>query len=375
MNRMTRRILRILLVLLPVAGILLHHFYLIPSITKAFYGQPDWFMKFMTDTFYPRFPIEKKRFDLLFFLNKADQVIYRFVLVYYLTFVISYFYQRKKAFRLKLTNYLHIETTSKNIDFLRILFFGYFLFVSYELCNDLLLMQSLKPFYKPILWLKIFNIPFPGYSTVLTIGALWYIVNILILLNIRTVLSTSISLFLFILIQCWVFSFEKMDHSYATITYAFLLLPLLFDEQKKNDSVFNSWSLQLIRISIAMVYFLSSLEKIFISQFSWLKPDTLKTYMAFHETELSNFISEYDWLCILISVGTLLFQLSFILIIFRPRHKWFWIVGGILFHTGTLLVMNIGHPLNPWILVYMFFIDWTKAYDFFSVRLKNRFSN
>ena len=369
MNKIIKRILLILLVLLPIAGITFHYLYLLPGLTKAFNGDPDWFMKFMTDTFYPRFPIEKKRFDLSFFLNKANQVIYRFVFIYYLLFFVSYFYKQRALFRLKIRNLFYVETTSKNIDVLRIFFLGYFLFVSYELCKSLLLMQPLKPFYKPILWLKIFNIPFPDSSTIITIGVLWYILTILAILNIRTVLCSGISLFLFILVQCWIFSFEKIDHSYATLTYAFILLPFLFDEQKKNNPIFNSWSLQLIRISIAMVYFLSSLEKIFISQLSWLKPDTLKTYMDFHETNLSKFIAQYDSLCILISSGTLLFQLSFILIIFLPKYKWFWIIGGILFHTGTLLVMKIGHPLNPWIVVYIFFIDWTTVYDFFSRRL------
>jgi hypothetical protein len=370
MNKGMKRILLILLFVMPLAAIAFHYLYLLPAITKAFDDQPDWFIKFITDTFYPRFLIEKKRFDLLFFLTKANQVVYRFILIYYLFFFISYYYTRKEFFRLRFNSFFRIETTSKNIDILRFLFFGYILFLSYELCSELLFMQPLKPFYKPILWLEIFNIPFPGYYAILAIGALWYTFTFLIILKIRTVLCSAISLFLFLLVQCWVFSFEKMDHSYATLTYSFILLPFLFDEQKKNDSIFNSWALQLIRISIAMVYFLSSLEKIFISGLSWLKPATLKTYMGFHETKLSKFIVQYDSLCTFISAATILFQLSFILIIFLPRFKWFWIIGGILFHTGTLLVMKIGHPLNPWIWVYIFFIDWTNVYDFFSARFK-----
>ena len=377
MNKTTKNILFIGLLFLPATVLLFHHAYLLPGIVEAFKGKPDRFINFIMETLYPRFNIEKKRFDLSFFIHKADQVIYRFVFLYYLTLFLSYLYNQRTRFRLKINQLFYVETTSKNIEVLRILFFGYFLFVSYELCNDLLLIQPLRPFYKPILWLRVFNIPFPDYATVITIGAFWWILTILVILKIRTVLFSGISLFLFIIVQCWVFSFEKMDHSYATLTYAFILVPFLFDEQKKNDLVFNSWSLQLIRISIAMVYFLSSLEKIFISQLSWLKPDTLKTYMRFHETSLSAFIIQHDLLCILISVGTILFQLSFILIIFFPGLKWIWIVGGILFHTGTLLVMEIGHPLNPWILVYIFFIDWTKVYTFFSDKFKtfHRFSN
>jgi hypothetical protein len=374
---MNKRWVLILLLLLPIAGWLLHYSYLQPAITDAFENKPDTFIKFITDNFYPRFNVEKERFDLTFFISKANQVLIRFSLVYYSSLLLIYFYRKKIGIKNKIDSFFLAETSSKNIHILRILFFSYFLYLIYQLCHDLLFMQPLKPFYKPVLWLRLLHIPFPNYTSVIIIGIIWYFLNILILLNIRVIVCSAISLCFFILIQCWEFSFEKIDHSYATMTYAFMLLPFLFEEQKKSPELFYSWSLQLIRISIAMVYFLSSLEKIFISSLSWLNPDNLKTYLQFHETALSKIIVRYDFLCVLISSFSLGIQLSFILILFFPKYKWIWIIGGILFHTGTLLIMDIGHPLNPWILVYIFFIDWTKTYDFFSKKFKkaNLFSN
>ncbi len=377
MNRSVKRSIYALVLLLPLMGIIVHYVYLRPSIASFYEGHPNANIDFLVRTLYPRFSVEKERFDLLFFLTKADQVLFRFLIVYYLLLLVYFFYTEKKSFQIRMQKFFTIETSSKNIDVLRIIFFGYFLYLSYELLNDLLFKQALSVFYKPIYLLSVFHIPFPSATVVIALGAVWYASTILTLFNIKPVLCTTLSLLLFLLFQCWTFSFEKLDHGYSTITYAFLLLPFLFDEQQNNKPVFQSWALQLIRISIAMVYLLTSLEKLIIAQLSWLNPNTLRTYLSFHETPLSLLIIENDFWCTTLSTLALLLQLTFILILFLPKFKWVWVVGGILFHTGTLLIMGIGTPLNPWILVYIFFFDWTYCYDFFSGSFKkgHHFSN
>lgn len=358
------------MLLLPIAGLLIHFFYLHTAITEAYKGQPDAFLKFLINTLYPRFEVEKHRFDLLFFIQKSDQVVYRFVFVYYFILLLVYFSNRYESIRNKIQRYFYTKTTSQNIDVLRVLFFSYLIYLSIEICHDLVVLQSVKVFYKPILWLRVLHLPFPGYYAILSIGIFWTLLNILILIRVRIIACSVLSLMLFLLTQSFTFSFEKSDHGYVTLTYAFLLVPFLFDEQKNNSSPFSSWSLQLIRISLALVYFLSALEKLFISGLSWVNPSTLKGYLSLHETSLSKILIQYDALCSLISFLTLTFQLSFILIIFFPNYKWFWIICGILFHYGTLLIMGIGHPLNPWLVTYVFFVDWTKAQFFFSEKTK-----
>jgi hypothetical protein len=352
----------VLILIIPIAGIVLQQFYLKPAIIDAYMGQADSFLQSILDLFYPRFEVEKNRFNLNFFLQKSDQVIYRFTLIYYLTVSFFYFFNRYESFRNKIKEKQYTITTTQNVDFLRILFFSYLVYLSFELCHDLIVLQSVKTFYRPILWLRLFNIPFPGFTTIIIMGSIWTFLNILILVNIRPVISSILSLMLFLLIQSYTLSFEKIDHGYVTITYAFILIPFLLNEQSKNPDPFNSWSLQLIRFVLAMIYFLSALEKIFISKLAWLNPSTLQGYLSLHETYWSKIIIQYDGLCILISAMTILLQLSFILIVFYPRYKWIWILGGMVFHYGTLLVMNIGHPLNPWIVTYVFFIDWTRTY-------------
>ncbi|HVD98128.1 MAG TPA: hypothetical protein VNB90_07970 [Cytophagaceae bacterium] len=352
------------LLLLPLCGLLFHWLYLREAIQKAYEGGADIFTKFLLNTLYPRFEIEKHRFDLSFFLSKADQVVLRATLVYYVLIAMSLFYKLRIHFREKFDRFWYASTSSFNINTLRWLFFSYLIFLSYELCHDLLVLQPISIFYKPILWLRLLHIPFPNEIVVWILACCWLLINILILLRIRIVLFSAFSLCIFFLVQCWVFSFEKLDHSYATFTYAFLLLPFLFDEQKKNGDHFNSWSLQLIRFTIVMIYFLSGLEKLLISKFSWMEANTLKGYLSLHPTHWSDLIAQNDLLCVFISVFTLVFQVTFVLILFFPRYSWLWLLAGICFHTGTLVVMGIGYPLNPWWWVYIFFVDWEKIYSF-----------
>jgi hypothetical protein len=55
----------------------------------------------------------------------------------------------------------------------------------------------------------------------------------------------------------------------------------------------------------------------------------------------------------------MLFQLGFITILFFPRLKLMILLSGVAFHIGTYLLLEVGWYINAWILVYIFFIDWT----------------
>ena len=75
------KIIFTILFLLPLGGICFHYFYLRDSIVLAYQGNPDSFIQFVINNFYPRFNVEKERFDSAFFINKADQVLIRFLLI------------------------------------------------------------------------------------------------------------------------------------------------------------------------------------------------------------------------------------------------------------------------------------------------------
>lgn len=358
----------ILILAIPIIVSLLHFFYLRNAITEAFYGRPDFCMEAIIQLIYPRFLVEKYRFDSLFFIAKADQVYFRFLLIYSLCVLASTSYYLIA----KITTIRERTTSIHNITFIRIVFSCYFIHIQLELCQALLRLQEIQSFYKPTLLLQLLQLPFPSEVAIYLLGTFWILSNVFVLVKYKPYLFSILNAVFFIVIQSWYFSFEKIDHGYVTITFAAMLFPFLINEyeQQKENTAITSWSLSLIQICIAMAYLLGGLEKLLLSGISWLNPKTLQTYLTFHETTLSKIIVQSDLLCSAISTFTIVFQLTFIYILFNPKVKWIWLTGGILFHTGTLLVMKIGHPLNPWIVSYLFFIDWEKAYILFSSLFK-----
>ncbi len=237
-----------LLICLPLAGLLFNWLYLQPAILAAYKGSPDEFLQFIIHTLYPRFEIEKSRFEPGFFLTKADQVIYRSCFIYYTILILTFLSKQKDSFAKKISQVFYSETSLNSIDLLRYLFFSYSIYLSLELCHDLILLQPMTIFYKPILWLRIIPLPFPGPFAIFVLAGLWVLTQVLILLNIRIVLCSFITLFLFLLVQCWLFSFEKLDHGYVTFTYA-----LMAYKNRHRHDLFPEWSGKNIYIKIFLV--------------------------------------------------------------------------------------------------------------------------
>jgi hypothetical protein len=63
---------------------------------------------------------------------------------------------------------------------------------------------------------------------------------------------------------------------------------------------------------------------------------------------------------VLLPLGALLFELGFILTVFRPKLAWVFLPAGVLFHMGTYLLLGVGWYFNGWIATYIFFIPWER---------------
>jgi hypothetical protein len=172
-----------------------------------------------------------------------------------------------------------------------------------------------------------------------------------------------IAALVFLLMQGWLFSFEKTDHTFSTLTYAALLMPFLLHEYTKavRDGMMTQagWPLQLIQVCIAMVYLMAGLEKLLIGGLDWISPDSFRSYLYLHQAPAGVWVARSDLLCTVLPLGAMLFQLGFICILFFPRLKLLIILSGIAFHTGTYVLLEVGWYINAWVFVYIFFLDWT----------------
>jgi hypothetical protein len=323
---------------------------------------PAWFDQIL-ETFYPRFAVEKHRFDTHFFLSKADQIIIRFCLVQMAFLVFTTTYAFKPTFRTQVNAFWHTPVLIRQAHWLRVLFYLGMLFFTYDWFYYLDLVRPAEIFYKPLLLLRILNIDFPSVTVSGIVFGLLMLSYAGVLFWFKPVISSIVATLLFVLMQGWLYSFEKIDHTFSTLTYVALIMPFLIYEQQKASRARSiqqaAWPLQLIRVCIAMVYVMAGLEKLLIAGTEWFNPDSFRSYLYLHQAPAGLWVAQSDLLCTILPVGAMLFQLGFSVILFFRKLTLFVLLAGIGFHAGTYILLEVGWYFNAWIFVYIFFIDWT----------------
>lgn len=340
-------------------GALVYFFYFRSLVIQAYENMgPEWLNKFIY-TFYPRFFVEKHRFDPEFFLSKADQMVLR-ILVFLM--IITIWGQKiyDRIFNRKFTSEFNLNVFRWVIYLSASLFYWDFLI-------ELNKLNQIKEFYQPILFNKVFMTNFPSMNVLYILFGLMVFANILAFLNRWLIVFGLIFAFCFVLLQGVFLSFHKIDHGFATYIYCLLLFPLVGIIKKSTIQASSDyWPIRLIWVAITLSYLMSGLEKLTISGWNWFQPSTLKGYLSLHNTTLGLFVIQYEWLCVLLSIGGLVFQLGFVSILFRQKLLWFFVPAGIFFHFMTGQLFQITGLLSPWQLVYVFFIDWEKAWEIIS---------
>lgn len=317
---------------------------------------PDWFRE-LVDALYPRFTTEKHRFPAAFFIEKFDQVFLRFLLVVAGSAVVTQW----KRVRMFFQNFLQDTTSRHNVAFLRISILLFLLQTTHEWYFDLVALHKAVAFYDPIPLYRLLHLPFPHPVASLALYGLMVAGAVLALLNIRPVLSATTAILLFILLQGYFYCFGKIDHGYTTYTYALLLLPFLLYNASQKSATVSAWPLKLTQLVIALVYLLTGLEKLLVSHFTWASAETFRAYLLVHAAPAGLWVAESDFLCTILPVGALGFQLGFPLILFYRKLKYPLLAAGVLFHFGTVVLFGISSFWNPWVVVYVFFIDWERV--------------
>ena len=324
---------------------------------------PDWFQG-LVNAAYPRLAVEKHRFEAAFFLRKADQVVLRFALVAGLLVTGRYLLGRRPALWVYGHAFWNRPVPAVRVRVLRILFYAALLFFSREWYADLTARYGAAVFYKPLPLLRLLPGGFPPPPVLAALCGLLWGCCLLALLGRRAVWSAAGAAGLFVLLQGWLYSFEKMDHTYALLTYAALPMPWLLAERQRalgeGQTEQAAWPLRLIQLVIGLVYLQTGLEKLLIGGPAWLHPETFRNYLYLHQAPLGLWVAGSDVLCVLLPALALGFELGFILVVFRPAWAWVFLPTGVLFHAGTYLLLGVGWYFNGWVATYIFFIPWEK---------------
>jgi len=314
---------------------------------------PDWFGT-LVKAVYPRLEVEKHRFSAVFFLDKSLQLMLRASMVVVGIFLSIYWFPLNKKLKKFWRGLLTSEADRKTLSIYRVIFYLSLLGFTKDWFFYLLDYSNAEAFYKPVFILSILGVPFPQPWVVKALFAL-YVVSIAMVISGKRAAPISVLVaFLFLLQLAWQQSFEKIQHTYATFGYAVLLMPfLLYQAGKVKGSTVPAWPIILLRLSIAGAYFFSGLEKLLISGIAWPSAETVRFYLDKMGGALS--LPLATPLLALGSLLVLIWQLSFPLSVFLPKYKYYWLVGGCIFHASTVWALGVGAFINPWIAVYLFF--------------------
>jgi uncharacterized membrane protein YphA (DoxX/SURF4 family) len=137
----------------------------------------------------------------------------------------------------------------------------------------------------------------------------------------------------------------------------------------KNRSETNSqrfvtaiWPLRLVQVLLALAYFSTGLAKLVYGGLQWMNGYTLQN-MIFGDAILWGrtagiWLAQQHTLCVLLSVGTILFEVFFFLTLFIPRIIPYFIIAGTLFHTFIFITMAA--PFFQHIILYSVFLEFDK---------------
>lgn len=134
-----------------------------------------------------------------------------------------------------------------------------------------------------------------------------------------------------------------------------------------------NWPLLLIQLFVAQVYLFSGWSKLFRVGWSWVSAENLRHWLLLFNQEdqiavfrgLGTWLAGHPALCLLIAIGSLTLDLTFIVVLVWKRARKIYVPLAAAFHVGIFFSMNIAFLNLPQLLV---FVDW----EWLARRLWNR---
>ncbi len=124
-------------------------------------------------------------------------------------------------------------------------------------------------------------------------------------------------------------------------------VPGVADSVETADNVM--WPLKLLHVLMAATYFSTGAAKLISGGLTWMNGYTLQNYVfsdaVSRDIPLGIWLAQHYWLCVILGIGTILFEVFYFVSLFMPRMAPLFFIGGIFFHIG--LWATSGHPFFP----------------------------
>lgn len=185
--------------------------------------------------------------------------------------------------------------------------------------------------------------------------------------------------------------YGKVDHYHHILWFAAILAASRCADVLSLDAIFMSWKradrgqveppslsrvyalpLRFVWLLLGILYFFPGFWKLWHSGFDWAFSDNLKYQLYAKWLELDGWmplfrLDRYPVLYKLSAFGSILFELTFILLIIWPATRYIAAIGGLILHNSISLIMNISFlSLQK---CYVAFFDWNAIFHWIGCRL------
>ena len=259
-----------------------------------------------------------------------------------------------------------------SLAFYRILFcifFGVLAVSSYDWIGEVP-----KAFFEPpMLSIASFFNTFPDKPFFLFLNVVIHVSLVLVALGLFTRVSTGVLLAATVIGNNFHFSFGKVDHAILVQCVLLVMLvinwgqslsidQILFKRRSRNDS-----SIWLIAVFLAFGFFTAGFGKALV----WIDLD-FKTngflawlYSGYYNLGRQNLLASTVigirplWIWEFADISAVVFELGFMIAIFRRRSMMAWLLIACVFHLINCLVLNIA--FSSYTICYLAFVPWSKV--------------
>jgi uncharacterized membrane protein YphA (DoxX/SURF4 family) len=120
------------------------------------------------------------------------------------------------------------------------------------------------------------------------------------------------------------------------------------------------WPLKLVQVLLSLAYLSTGLAKILDGGSNWMNGYTLQKYIlsdaVVREMPFGLWVAQQHLLCVILSIATIIFEIFFFLTLIVPWTVPYFLIAGILFHSGIYVTMAA--PFLQHIFLYAVFIDF-----------------
>lgn len=162
----------------------------------------------------------------------------------------------------------------------------------------------------------------------------------------------------------WILAFAPAGEAWSLDDLRFRMRSafetMRFEPQKPEDiySPLARWPLRLAQWMFVLVYLSAGMSKLANGGLEWFNGYTLAFYFAqdgVRHGGLGLYLASYPTVCAVLAVGTVVFELTFVLAVLVPGLAWAYVMAGTVFLGGIYLIQRA--PFFGYIFLYIVFIE------------------